>query len=152
MEEVFLTFRLISHTERNTDRYSIFSLHDHHEQIILPPNTEVTHSFKVLLVPGQHVLTLELGGKTNEDTYDVDGKMVSSSIELLEVRMFDLNITSIWMEEASFTPKNRWYYEQHIKEPSNYPIPVKRLFDSGWNGTYNFKIRSPVYVWALENT
>jgi hypothetical protein len=101
-----------------------------------------TFTFEVELLEGHHILKIHLLNKSDSDTIQNQDKT-----EIIKDML--LNIESITIDDIEIETL-KWSASEFIPEDSKREI-LTNCVNLGWNGCYQIKFESPVYLWLLEN-
>lgn len=93
---------------------------------------------------GQHVLILELSGKTQEHTLlDQDGKILRDLVcEVSDLTFNDMDIQKLFWKFSSYS---------HDRNATSAAITEPCYGVMGCNGRVEMPFSTPVYLWLLEN-
>ena len=129
------------------DRVPEFSITIDDQEFVRDSVTEgKTFTFETELTESEHVLRIEFLNKEDEDVKkdqyeDPDNFEVLADmlLNIEKISIDDIEIENLKWSASTFTPKD----------------PHKETLDNcvnlGWNGTYEIRFTSPVYLWLLEN-
>lgn len=92
-----------------------------------------------------HVMTIELSGKTEQHTIvDEQGQLVEDlMIKIQDILLDDDDISQLFWDKAQY---------RHDFNGSQAEIIDQFFGDMGCNGRIEFRFSTPAYLWILENS
>ena len=125
------------------DRVPEFSITVDDKEFVHDSVTESqTFTFETELTEEDHVLKINFINKSDDQTIQNDKKTEIVKDMLLNIEKItidDIEIENLKWSGSKFVPED----------------PHKETLDNcvnlGWNGTYEIRFTSPVYLWLLEN-
>lgn len=101
-----------------------------------------TFTFETELTEEDHVLKINFINKSDDQTVQNEDKteiLKDMLLNIEKISIDDIEIENLKWSGSKFVPKD----------------PHKETLDNcvnlGWNGTYEIRFTSPVYLWLLEN-
>jgi hypothetical protein len=99
-------------------------------------------SFTKELIEGEHILWIDFHNKT-------DNQVIQNKNKTEIIKDMLLNIEKISIDDVEIE-NIKWSGSQFIPKDCNREI-LTNCVNLGWNGRYQIKFTSPVYLWLLEN-
>jgi hypothetical protein len=143
MEKISLSFEVSATSSANDVSVSVFL--DQAEIFSAPASAlpqRVDYEFND--VEGQHVLAIQMSGKTQEHTQiDGEGNIIDDVlVGVKNVELDGINIDKLIWSLANY---------QHDFNGTQPTTTMKFYGTMGCNGTVSLEFTTPVYLWLLEN-
>lgn len=107
---------------------------------------EVTNVVKVkwsnLITEGEHTLAIVLHSKDRHQTVLDNGTIVKDQL---------LNIDAITFDDIEVGYLRFSMSEYYPTQAPGAPALIKKCVNLGYNGRWEFKFSTPIYIWLLEN-
>lgn len=100
--------------------------------------------------PEKNTLSIEFLNKTKYDVELGDDGMPTKNklIHIKEIEIDEINLNHLIHTLSEYYPTDPWYIDLPRED---FPIPMRRCVDLGWNGEWKFKFDTPFYIFLLEN-
>jgi hypothetical protein len=112
-------------------------------------NGEVTEPKEIKwtgnLMEGEHIIAVELYQKDKYQTIIEDNKIIKDQVLNIDTITFDeIDIGHLTHILSNYYPDKNFYGD-------DIPSLAKNCINLGWNGRWELKFTTPIYIWLLEN-